>query len=145
MSEPVRPYRYPVLGRPISPEQLVQEIEAMLRRANLVNDRGPRYTVRIGDRDLDAEHAGNPRRYAQVWLEGRVFELATATLWLPYCHRLGLIAHEVGHVLTPGGSEAAADQAAAYFLGVQIAYDHRWPGKGLQFAQNCMTSVGDAR
>ena len=132
MTEPIKPYAYPVV-RPISQTQLVSELEHLLRVARL--DHNP-YTVWIGGA-LDSVHANNPRRYAQVGAEDRVFEFATATLQLPYCHRRGLLAHEVGHVIAPDASEDETDAAAARVLGIEIAYDGRWPGKGLQFAVNC--------
>jgi hypothetical protein len=61
-------------------------------------------------------------------------EFAGAMRELPPEHRLGLYAHEVGHLLFPSGGEADADIAAYGLLGVHIGYDHRWPGKGLQVA-----------
>lgn len=135
MREPVHPYRYPV--DPAIPEQqLVAELGELLQRGGLVGDGGPMAQVWLWD-PLDVEHARNPRRYAQVIPDWRRFEFARATLQLPRCQRLGLLAHEVGHVLAPDGGEDEADQAAADILGVPIAYDERWPGKGLQIALNC--------
>jgi hypothetical protein len=61
------------------------------------------------------------------------FEFAPQMVWLPKALRIGLLAHEVGHVLRPG-SEQDADDAAEEILGIPIAYDMRWPGKGLQSA-----------
>lgn len=133
-TEPVSPYRYPVVP-PIPRQQLLMELEQLLRRAGLLSE-GPPAQVWLWD-PLDDEHAINPRRYAQVIPEWKRFEFARATLQLPRCHRLGLLAHEVGHVLAPEGGEDAADQAAAEVLDVEIAYDPRWPGKGLQFAVDC--------
>lgn len=97
--------------------------------------------------DLAALHEREPRRYAQVYSppgppqfagRGRPrFEFAEQARWLPAPHRLGLVAHEVGHVLAgDDGSEEGADRAAAERLGVKIGYDRRWPGKGLQVARN---------
>lgn len=135
MTEPIAPFSYPV-ARPISKTQLLTELEELLRAAGLVNGAGPVYTVWIGGA-LDTVHALDPRRYGQVIPETRVFEFATATLQLPYCHRRGLMAHEMGHVLVPETSEDGADAAVLQVLGVQIGYDRRWPGKGLQYAVNC--------
>jgi len=84
-------------------------------------------------------HAGGARarRYAQVRFasHGVIAEFDPAILWLPRAHRLGLIAHEIGHALLGPGphTEDQADAAAAakFPLG-RIVYDRRWPGKGLQ-------------
>lgn len=91
------------------------------------------FTWTISD-EVTREHERNPRRYAQVAL-GPVphFEFAEQFRELPYPYRLGLYAHEVGHVLRPG-SEDDADRAGMEALGVLIVYDRRWPGKGLQVA-----------
>jgi hypothetical protein len=134
-SEPVAPYRYPV-EPPISGGQLVGELEQLLGHAGLLSDGGPPAQVWLWD-PLDREHARNPRRYAQVIPELRRFEFARATLQLPWCNRLGLLAHEVGHVLDPNASEAKTDKVAERALGIKIGYDRRWPGKGLQVAKNC--------
>lgn len=133
-SEPVAPYRYPVES-PIPPDQLVDELGTLLQRTHLC-DGNPPAEVWLWD-PLDREHAKNPRRYAQVIPELRRFEFARATLQLPRCHRLGLLAHEIGHVLDPRASEAGADRIAGQVLGVKIGYDRRWPGKGLQVSRNC--------
>ena len=133
--EPIEPFRYPVVS-PISQAQLANEVEELLRLAGLINDGGPEYSVWIGG-SLDDVHARDPRRYGQVITDTRVFEFATATMQLPYCHRLGLFAHEVGHVLAPTAAEDGSDAASAQILGIRIGYDRRWPGKGLQFALNC--------
>lgn len=135
LTEPVAPYRYPVLDRPIPEQQLVDELGELLERGGVLRS-GPTASVWLWN-PLDVEHAKNPRRYAQVIPDERRFEFARATLYLPACHRLGLLAHEVGHVLDPIGGEDDADAAAARHLGVQIGYDRRWPGKGLQVARNC--------
>jgi hypothetical protein len=133
-SEPIAPYRYPVES-PISPDQLVDELGTLLHRTHLC-DGNPPAEVWLWD-PLDREHAKNPRRYAQVIPELRRFEFARAMLQLPRCHRLGLLAHEIGHVLDPSASEVGADRIAGQVLGVKIGYDRRWPGKGLQVARNC--------
>ena len=84
---------------------------------------------------LDDEHQRNARRYAQVRTGSHPrMEFAGAMRELAPEHRLGLYAHEVGHLLYPGGGEADADLAAYGLLGVHIGYDRQWPGKGLQTA-----------
>lgn len=134
VSEPVPGYSYPVLRQPISEAQLLRELDSMLERAGLAGDGGPAATAWFWG-PLDAEHEENPRRYAQVIPQQRRFEFARAILWLPPEHREGLLAHEVGHVLDPEADEDGADAAARRVTGVDIGYDRRWPGKGLQVAR----------
>lgn len=90
------------------------------------------------DPGVTAEHERNPRRYAQVTAheELPLFEFAEQTLLLPWPNRLGLYAHELGHVLDPDPekTEEGADATALRALGIEVDYDHRWPGKGLQVA-----------
>lgn len=83
---------------------------------------------------LDRTHRKNARRYAEVDPFGRplTIEVAPQILWLPRAYRLGLLAHEVSHILCPGCSEDEADAVSYARLGVIIKYDPRWPGKGLQ-------------
>jgi hypothetical protein len=128
----VRNGQVPELARAIAFDQLYEEM-------CWVCDLGG-----IGDFDLvieptvTAEHVKNPRRYAQVTAHDTppLFEFAEQTLRLSWPHRLGLMAHEVGHVLDPDPkkTEPGADQTALRALGIKIQYDPRWPGKGLQVA-----------
>lgn len=118
------------MGHPVSVNRLGDELSGLL----VQGQRDPRnFTMVFLDR-LDDEHRRNPRRYAQVDLSKNTFEFSRAILWLPVEQRMGVLAHEVGHVLVPGGSEEQADLAAARYLGIAIRYDRRWPGKGLQMA-----------
>ena len=119
-------HKHPRLARPISSQQFAEEL------ANLCADAG--ITGRVEYEftpELDREHELNERRYARVEPYKRVFEFTQAVLWLPEAHRLGLLAHEIGHCLAPEGSEDDADEAAERVFG-KIAYDRRWGGKGLQ-------------
>lgn len=118
------------MPQPISPSQLAAELRDLLITAGI----DPHQATIEFSPALDAEHRRNARRYAAVMLSGPTFSFAEQTLWLPPAQRRGLLAHEVGHVLTPGGTEADADRAAADVLGIRIGYDRRWPGKGLQTA-----------
>lgn len=123
---------FPELAQPISFDRLYEEL-------CWVCDMGG-----IGDFDVvlepavTAEHERNPRRYAQVTAhdDPPLFEFADQTLRLPWHNRLGLYAHEVGHVLDPDPqkTEPGADRAALERLGIEVGYDRRWPGKGLQVA-----------
>lgn len=123
----------PQLDRPIPFDQLVAELAECIEQSPL---EGP-WEVMLDD-DLTAEHLRNPRRYAAVTAHAAVpcFAFAEQTLMLTYPNRLGLYAHEIGHVLDPdpAKTEDGADMHAMAALDLLIVYDHRWPGKGLQTA-----------
>ena len=121
----------------VTPAQLRRELDKLLERAGIDPD-----SVELTFSDkLDREHATNRRRYASVYLDARRIEVAHAILGLPKPHRLGILAHEVGHFrcdATVGRrhTEAQTDRCARKATGIRIGYDHSWPGKGLQFATN---------
>ena len=121
---------YPLRQQPVTQEQLAAELAFLIVQGNLPPVGSMSFTPA-----LDMEHRLNPRRYAQV-LPGAfpLFEFSRAILWLPDEQRIGVLAHEVGHVLAPGTGEDGADMAAQDHLGIGIVYDRRWPGKGLQTA-----------
>lgn len=125
---------YPQLERPISIDQLFHELSWV---CDIPRARVDDFDVVI-DPSVTAEHEKNARRYAQVTASDKppLFEFAEQTLLLPWPHRLGLYAHEVGHVLDPDPrkTEPGADNTARRELGIKIGYDRRWPGKGLQVA-----------
>jgi hypothetical protein len=124
---------HPRIKLPVSRMQVEGELAHLHREAGL---RGvPQVSWPA---DLTRLHEQKPRRYAQVFTgvgpgqqEPR-YELAEQTRWLPEPQRLGVLAHEVGHVLDPTGGEDGADAAAERAFGVPITYDQRWVGKGLQ-------------
>ena len=122
----------PQLRRPIGFDQLQSELAETAKQARF----GRRFRVSI-DEALTEEHERNTRRYAAVTPQEAVptFFFAEQTLWLPYRYRLGLYAHEIGHVLAhPDHNEDSADAHGMAALDLLIVYDHRWPGKGLQVA-----------
>lgn len=124
--------RFPELDHPISFEQMCAELSWVCDLADLRD-----FDI-VLEPSVTAEHEKNPRRYAQVTAndDPPQFEFAEQTLRLPWPHRLGLYAHEVGHVLDPDPkkTEPGADQTALKALGIRVGYDRRWPGKGLQVA-----------
>jgi hypothetical protein len=128
-----RDHDHPKLKRPVSRKKIRAELAALCRRAGF---QGPLSLE--WPESLARTHNRNHRRYAQVapYTRPPEFELARQTRWLPARHRRGLLAHEVGHVLDPEGTEDQADEAALEALGIRIGYDKRWPGKGLQVARN---------
>ena len=86
-----------------------------------------------GSRD---EQSAKKRDYAMVDPQKADFLFSQRILALDDAHRTAILAHEVGHVLAfhrwGDDSEKGADRAANEFLGVEIAYDKAFPGKGLQ-------------
>ena len=133
MSAPYDPpgHAYPTLPAPVDAQLFGGELAALVREAGF----DPRSGSVKFLRTLDDEHMEDPRRYAQVLVEKLHFEFTHAVLWLPRPQRIGVLAHEVGHVMRPDGGEREADDAAGE-LGFPISYDLRWPGRGLQTARN---------
>lgn len=126
---PCHRHGHPLLPEPISFSQFAEEFAILAKRAGIADTCALDFSER-----MRRVHEKKPRRYAEVEPERLRFYFAPQVLWLPREHRRGLLAHEIGHVLAPRGSEDDADQAAARVLGVEIEYDLRWPGKGLQCA-----------
>jgi len=121
-------HRHPKLKRPITRVRVEAELADLWNRSGIPGG----YSV-VWPKRLARRHEKSPRSYAQVQPElPPTFEFAPQLVELPPKNRTALLAHEIGHVLTPQGSEDDADQAAEITLGVPIAYDLRWPGKGLQ-------------
>jgi len=126
---PRRHTPHPTLKRPVSRELIEAELYDLWVRSGLQGGYLLAWTPQ-----LDLAHRRSSRRYAQVLIDTPPrFEFAPQMVWLPKPIRIGLLAHEVGHVLRPG-TEPDADDAAEEVLGIGIAYDMRWPGKGLQTA-----------
>jgi hypothetical protein len=124
---------HPNLKRPVPRSQVRRELANLYRQAGLEGPLDLEWTEALG-----RTHDRNWRRYAQVRPLARPahFELAPQTVYLPPKNRRALLAHEVGHVLDPHGTEDEADEAARRALGIRISYDRRWPGKGLQFTRD---------
>jgi len=123
---------FPTLRSPISFDRLYRELSGVCDLGGIED-----FDVEI-DPGVTAEHEQNNRRYAQVapLEDPPIFEFAAQTLLLPWPYRLGLYAHEVGHVLDPDPekTEPGADVTSLRSLGIRVGYDKRWPGKGLQVA-----------
>ena len=126
-------HKHPHLKKPVPRAQVRRELEGLYRKAGLSGPVELDWPEKLGD-----THDRNTRRYAQVapFQHPPAFELAPQTAYLPDPNRRALLAHEVGHVLVPHGSEDQADAAAFRGTGVKIGYDPRWRGKGLQVARN---------
>jgi hypothetical protein len=133
--------RHPVRPTPISEARLCAELGVMLGKARLP---GSSATVSIGPPDashMDRRHARSCRSYAECDPRRLAFFFARAVLSLPDSNRRALLAHEVGHAMTPGGTEGDADRAAEKLLGRRIAYDMRWPGRAAD-GQRGLQAVG---
>lgn len=142
-SNPCVNHTHPRLVTPLSALTFEQELwelwDVAKRAARRTLDHLPteppiRFTLA-----LDAEHYRNARRFAEVQPEVAHFAFSHAVLHLHAPYRLGVLAHEVGHVLCAYGvgcevdSESGADDAARSVLKVSIGYDQRnFPGRGLQ-------------
>lgn len=127
------PHHHPHLPTPLPRRVLEEELHALHEQAGLGTEADVAWP-----RSLARTHRRNARRYAQVAPVPRPahFELAEQARYLPDPHRRGLLAHEIGHVLAPYAGENGADAAALAHLGIEVGYDHRWPGRGLQVAVN---------
>lgn len=122
----------------ITREQLRAELDELLERAHI-----DPASVRLRfTRALDRKHARDQRSHALLNVDRREIEVARAILTLDAPHRLGILAHEVGHLRCPAvvGDEDEIDRCAQSATNVLISYDRSWPGhhpqdptiKGLQ-------------
>lgn len=131
MSETCPHHAHPELATPIDKQLFRAELGAILLAAGLSEEEIKGVTLEF-PRELEERHKIDPRAYAEIGPEHLLFRFAPQALALPEENRLGLICHEVGHLLDPPATENGADRAVERQLGVRILYDPRWPGKGLQ-------------
>jgi hypothetical protein len=130
--------RIPSLRRPI-PESLLAEEFYFVWERGPVSAYYPKPKIVISQA-LEEVHRRDPRRYAECEVTRKVRQrrrfvyFAPSTLLLPEANRLGLCAHEAGHLILwdKRHTEDDADQAALLCYGVEVTYDRRWPEKGLQ-------------
>ena len=82
----------------------------------------------------DAEHQTSRRQYAHTFHRRGVICVSSAFHRLPETHRLGLLLHEVGHLLAgQQAGEAQADRAAHRYSGLTIRYRDSTYGKRLEW------------
>lgn len=126
------------LSRPISVERLRREFASVWARGGV-----PGRPAVLLSRAVDAAHEANERRFAECEVLPTIREpkmvayFSKEVLRLPAPLRLGLIGHECGHLYLllwhrARHSEDDADDASSDVFGVDVSYDRRWPGKGLQ-------------
>lgn len=114
----------------------LERLRGDISRLFFLADEQPAFSVSWWTRTEEATCAA--RDYAMVDPSSRDFRLSKKMLAIDDPHRLGILAHEVGHVLAfhawGDDSEPAADRAAKEFLKLPIYYDHAYGagGKGLQ-------------
>lgn len=79
------------------------------------------------------EHELSKRQYAHVnHHEDNIICIANAIWSLPDSHLLGVLAHEVGHLIS-GGGEKAADNIMLKKYGIKIQYASTDYGDNLQY------------
>jgi len=90
----------------------------------------------------DKEHSYSRRQYAHVGHKRGVICVANDFFDLPPAIQMGLIAHEVGHIMVGyQGTEEDADKAANELFGIKIRYSDFPYGKDLQYLSEHDTIV----
>lgn len=82
-------------------------------------------------RKVDIEHSKSKRQYAHVLHYPEVICVARAFYNLPYHHQLGIIFHELGHLIAikeiGEHTEKDADRMIEKYAGVKVKYvDNRY-------------------
>lgn len=72
--------------------------------------------------EVIAEHKESSRQFAHVRHFRNTICLHHAFNILPDGHKLGILAHELGHLQTSGGGEAEADLWVQEVMGIDIQY-----------------------
>ena len=83
----------------------------------------------------DKEHKNSTRQYAHTYHHKNVICLAGAWKDLSVDHQMGILAHEVGHLLVGKveHSELEADKTANKFFDIHIRYKDSKYGNRLQY------------
>jgi len=114
-------------GPAITRAQLRSELDELLKRAGI----SPKTVKMTFSAVLDHQHKHNRRTYARLSLNKRHIEVARAILRLDAPHRLGILAHEVGHLYCDATigrkhTEPQTDRCAKESTGVLISYDRSY-------------------
>ena len=85
-------------------------------------------------KDVQEEHRKSKRQYAHVFhIPGQVC-LADEFEQLPEKNRLGILMHELGHIIAgPSKGELAANRAAENAFGILIKYGRSKHGQDLEY------------
>lgn len=83
----------------------------------------------------DREHNDSTRQYAHTYHHNNVICIAKAWKDLSIDHQIGILAHEIGHLLLRGTdhSESEADIIANKFFDIHIRYKNSKYGNDLQY------------
>ena len=83
----------------------------------------------------DKEHKNSTRQYAHTYHHKNVICLAGAWKDISMDHQMGILAHEVGHLITgvADHTELEADKVANKFFNIHIRYKGSKYGERLQY------------
>lgn len=95
-------------------------------------------------RGAGIEHNKSLRQYAHTYhIKGDVVCVTAAWKTIPIEYQMGLIAHEIGHLLAGNVEhpEKEADRLAQMFFGIRIRYRNSSYGKRLQYLNDDDTNI----
>lgn len=83
----------------------------------------------------DKDHKHSLRQYAHTYHHNNVICIARAWMDLPIDNQMGILAHEIGHLISGVGdhTELEADKVANKFFGIHIRYKGSEYGEHLQY------------
>lgn len=82
----------------------------------------------------DKEHERNVRQYAHTYHFANTICLSRAFRSLPMEHKIGVLLHEIGHLLAgPNGTEERANELIYETLGIRIWYVNSPYGEHLEY------------
>jgi len=89
-------------------------------------------------KEADKEHNYSCRQYAHTYHYNNIICVAKEWFNLPLKNQMGLIAHEVGHLLVnkKHHKEQEADRQANKFFGIKVRYKTFRYGRRLQYLNN---------
>lgn len=86
-------------------------------------------------KEVNADHKRSCRQYAHTYHYKNTVCISESFWGLPVSYKLGLIAHEIGHILVGkiNHKEQEADKQANRFFGIKVLYRDSVHGKRLQY------------